>query len=71
MAEIDPQEFGRFQAEVTNLRRDVDRMVVILDRIESTLNEAKGGWKVLMLVGGASATVGAFAHKLLELWMKG
>lgn len=68
MSEIDPQEFGRLQAEVSSLRRDNDRMLDLLekltekiDSIEQKLSEAKGGWRVLMLIGGASAAVGGLA----------
>lgn len=30
-----------------------------LGHIETTLSEARGGWRALMLVGGASAAVGS------------
>ncbi len=64
--EISPQEFGRLQAEVEALRRDMDRQGLMLQTItnqlqsiESRLSEANGGWKVLMAIGGASAALGA------------
>lgn len=34
-----------------------------LSSIHDTLSEAKGGWKLLMLVGGASGAIGAFIAK--------
>lgn len=65
MSDIDPQEFGRLQAEVVALRRDNDRMLELLDKLTTTvdsindkLSEAKGGWKLLMLLGGSAATLG-------------
>lgn len=58
MSEIDPQEFGELKAEVRMLVtavRDLDGKV---DTIHDKLTEAKGGWKVLMGLGGASSILG-------------
>ena len=70
--EIDRQEFGRLQAEVGALRRDIDRMAATvdsmaetLDQVRQQLTEARGGWKMMMLMGGAGATLGALIVKLL------
>lgn len=69
---IDPKEFGQLQAEVGSLRRDLDRMAESLETmadslktIQSQLSEARGGWKVMMAVGGGSAAVGALFGKFL------
>lgn len=78
MAAIDPQEFGRLEAEVAALRRDNDRQLAMLTAmqqqlvaIESRLSEAKGGWRALMLLGGASAAMGGtlmgIAQKLFKV----
>lgn len=77
--DIDPQEFGKLQAEVASLRRDLDHMARMLDgitaqltNINERLSEAKGGWKMLMAIGGASAafgaTVGPVIPKLLKFF---
>jgi hypothetical protein len=70
MPDVDLQEFGRLQAEVSALRRDMDRMAHVLDDMNQTLtevqrelSEARGGWKTMMLLGGASATLGALIVK--------
>lgn len=58
MSEIDPQEFGEMKAELRMLVtavRDLDGKV---DTIHDKLTEAKGGWKVLMGLGGASSILG-------------
>lgn len=57
---IDPREFGRMEQEVKQLTAQMAQMQQTLDHINSTLSEAKGGWRVLMYVGGASAAVGGF-----------
>lgn len=74
---IDPQEFGRLQAEVQGQRRDLDRMAGSLDTmaksltaIQDQLSEARGGWKIMLMVGGASATVGALIAKGAFWWAK-
>lgn len=73
MSDIDPQEFGRLQAEVVALRRDNDRMLEMLgklttsvDSINEKLSEAKGGWRLLMLLGGAAATLGGLLAWALQ-----
>jgi hypothetical protein len=63
--DFNPQEFGRLQAEVIGLRRDNDRLLELLEKlvtrlegIEEQLAQAKGGWRTLMWLGGASAGLG-------------
>lgn len=74
---IDPQEFGQLKGEVVAQRRDLDRMATSLgeiaksmDKIQQQLSEAKGGWKIMLMVGGASATVGALIAKGAVWWAK-
>ena len=74
---IDPRDFGRLEAEVIalkaqNLRLEdqIMRQGEKLDILVQAVTEAKGGWKMLMLVGAASATAGAIVAKTLGL-MKG
>lgn len=69
---IDPKEFGQLQSEVESLRRDLDRIVQSMESMTSALRviqtqlaEARGGWKVMMAVGGGSAAVGAMIGKFL------
>lgn len=73
MGDIDPQEFGRLEAEVAGLRRDNDRLIGLLERLEGRLKsiedqlaQANGGWKVIMAIGGASATAGGVLSWLLS-----
>lgn len=62
---IDPREFGRLEGAVTALKTELDsvkakqtQMDVKLDMVLERLSEAKGGWRALMLLGGAGATLG-------------
>ena len=54
---------GDYGARLTNLERDNERIEAKLDKILETLSEAKGGWRVLMLVAGIAGTLGGFIVK--------
>lgn len=66
MSEIDPQEFGQMKAEIAGLRRDTDKQTRMLESlvtemgaVRAQMAEAKGGWRVLMFLGGAAGAAGA------------
>jgi hypothetical protein len=56
---IDPREFGRMEQEVKQLTAQVAGMQATLTEINNTLSQAKGGWRTLMLLGGAGAAAGS------------
>ncbi len=63
---IDPREFGRLEGAVEAVKSDLDAvkakqalMDAKLDQVLEKLSQAKGGWKLLMAMGGAAATLGA------------
>lgn len=60
------RELATHASDIKHLQDDMDKMLVnmkemqaTLVAIEKTLSEARGGWKVLMLVGGAGSVLGA------------
>ncbi|CAB4120870.1 hypothetical protein UFOVP2_39 [uncultured Caudovirales phage] len=62
---ISARDFGHLEAEVAALTElmkaqtvAMSSMSIRLDAMNTTLTEARGGWKVLMLVGGAGALAG-------------
>jgi hypothetical protein len=66
MAEIDPQEFGRLQAQVeTLIRSDAAKTELLqtladdMQAVRLQLAEARGGWRLLVALGGASGAIGA------------
>lgn len=73
MAEqVDPREFGKLEGAVEALKVDVDSLKTDvkdlskkLDQVLDKLNEAKGGWRALMMLGGAGATLGTIVTYLL------
>ncbi len=66
MSEINPRDFGRLEAEVKALteafRAQTTLISALSDRLEemnSTLAEARGGWRTLLWFGGAASAAGA------------
>lgn len=62
--QIDLKEYGKLEQQVEQLTKDVEEMQADIkelsakmDTILMTLSEAKGGWKTLMWVGGAAASI--------------
>lgn len=68
MSSDDPQvRIAVLNTELEHMRRDMDEVKADLKIIRETLQQAKGGWKTLMLVAGISSTVGAFIAKFTPL----
>jgi hypothetical protein len=67
------RELGEHDAKIENLekevhllRKDVAEVYAKLDQINQTLATAKGGWRTLMLIGGAAGTMFAIAQTVFE-----
>jgi prefoldin subunit 5 len=71
------RELATHASDIKHLQDDMDKMLenmkamqATLAAIDKTLSEARGGWKALMLVGGASSVVGAGLVQLIN-WYAG
>ena len=69
------REIATHGAEIKHIQNDLDQiaseMIEVrkaLAEINKTLSEAKGGWKILMLIGGASGTIGSFITWVVAHW---
>lgn len=51
------EQFKALNDHVARLERSIEDMNSKLDTVLGTLDEARGGWKVLMGVGGAASLV--------------
>ena len=74
---ISERDFGRIEAEVVGLKAQnvrLESQIALLnskvDLLVSAVTEAKGGWKMLLAVGAASATMATLVTKSI-MWIKG
>lgn len=55
------------QAErIDELKDMVEKLTLKVDAIARQMTEARGGWRALMLLGGAAAALGAGAMSVLQ-----
>ena len=59
MNEIDPVAYGRLIQSVDRLTKDMEEIQDDIKVIKGMLEQATGGWKTLMWVGGAAASIAA------------
>jgi len=71
------RELATHAADIKHLQDDMDKLMqdmsdvkLTLASIQATLSEAKGGWKVMMLLGGASSVLGAGLVQAANWWSK-
>jgi prefoldin subunit 5 len=67
------RELATHAADIRHLQDDMDKLVESmtamqksLAEINTTLSEAKGGWKVLMMIGGAGGALGAVFTQVIH-----
>jgi prefoldin subunit 5 len=68
------RELAEHGADIRHLQSDMDKMVKDMDEIKETikeisktLSEAKGGWRMFMMIGGVGATVGAGVSWIIDI----
>ena len=68
------RELATHSADIKHLQTDMDKMVKDMDEIKETikeisktLSEAKGGWRMFMLIGGIGAAIGASMSWIIDL----
>ena len=52
------------ERDIAKLQEQLSQVNNKLDDIIKTLSEAKGGWRTLLIIGGAAGTLGALIAKL-------
>jgi hypothetical protein len=74
---ISGRDFGRLETEVIGLKAQNVRLESEIKELRDdvrtlleAVTEAKGGWKMLLMIGSASAAIGASAAKMAA-WFKG
>jgi prefoldin subunit 5 len=77
MSEIDPittaRELATHANDIEHLQSDMDKMISemkeikeAVQSIQETLAHAHGGWKTMMIVGGAFALIGGILANLFQ-----
>jgi prefoldin subunit 5 len=64
-------EIKHLQADMDKLVQDMEDIKKTLASINHTLAEARGGWRFLMMFGGAAGTVGGFITWIFDKWVGG
>lgn len=59
---------GKMEVQVERLEKDMAELKGDVKAIRATLDQASGGWRMLLLVGGLSATIGSVVTKVISLW---
>lgn len=59
------REIGQHDERLRTLEREVQELRKDVRELLSEVQHAKGGWKTLMMVGGAAGAAGALVGKLL------
>lgn len=63
MSDIPPQEFGYLQATVDKLEDRVEKLTHAVENLTATLNQTKGGWKLLAALGSLVSFLTVIALK--------
>ena len=68
------RELATHSADIRHLQADMDKMTKDMEEIKDaireiskTLSEAKGGWKLLLVVGGIGASVATFVTWAIDI----
>ena len=68
------RELATHSADIRHLQTDMDKMTKDMEEIKDaireiskTLSEAKGGWKMFLVVGGAGAALATFVTWVIDM----
>lgn len=61
------RDIGRLEGQVRALESQVADMKGKIDVMHEAITSAKGGWRTLLWVGGAAASLGALMAKIVSL----
>jgi phage shock protein A len=63
-------QIARLEVQVETLEREMSEMRADVKEILAQFSEAKGSWKTLLAVAGLAGTLGAFASKIAQFFIK-
>lgn len=59
MSQIDPINYGRMEAQVEQLTKDVHALRETVAAMNDLMQQSKGGWRTIALLAGVAGTTGA------------
>ena len=59
MNEIDLRDYGRLEAQVEQLIKDMDTLTTNVQAMRDLMEQSKGGWRTLVWLGGVAGSAGA------------
>ena len=60
---------GNFEAKIDRLERDVSLLIANQTEMLQILHQARGGWKVMVMVGGTASGITILLTKILSyIW---
>ena len=62
------EKLSRVETDLSEITTAITQLSATLTSINLTLSEAKGGWRMLMVVGGAGAALGSGIGYLIHLF---
>jgi hypothetical protein len=70
LADINQRDYGRLEADVEHLKATVDELRADVRIMRDLMEQGKGGWKLLIAVGGATSIITSFIGWLIHLWLQ-
>ena len=64
------RDMGRLEGRMGAMEKTVQEIHDDTKNISAALNEARGGWKTLLLVAGVAGAAGAILSKFSEFFIK-
>jgi hypothetical protein len=71
------RELATHANDIDHLQKDMDKLVQDMEEIkkaiqsiQTTLSEAKGGWRLLAAAAGAGGVLTIIAESVIKLWSK-
>lgn len=61
---------AKVEAKADSMERDMKEMRGDVKTLLALVNQTKGGWKVILLIGGISGAVGALLGKFLPFLVR-
>lgn len=62
-------DMDRLVQDMEDLKKNIKEIENTLNSINTTLAEARGGWRVLMMLGGAGGVLGSALTYVVNQWL--